>query len=63
MKLIGGARSEKADISLFNELVQLLGGVKPRTQIDDALGGVLELIDGFLSANCEFCEGKLRIAE
>jgi hypothetical protein len=61
--LIGGARSEKADISLFNELVQLPRGVKPRIQIDDALDGVLKLMDGFLSADCEFCEGKLRMAQ
>jgi hypothetical protein len=53
--LIGGTRSEKADISLFNELIQLLRGVKPRAQIDDTLGGVLKLIDSFLSADCEFC--------
>ena len=61
MKLIVGARSEKADISLFNELVQLPRGVKLRIQIDDALDGILKLIGGFLSADCEFCEIKLRI--
>jgi hypothetical protein len=51
--MIGSARSEKADVSLFNELVQLPRGVMPRTRVDDARGGVLELIDAFFSAICE----------
>jgi len=58
--MIGSARSEKADVSLFNELVQLPRGVKPRTRVDDARGGVLELIDVFFSAICELYQGKLR---
>jgi hypothetical protein len=62
LKLIGGARSEKADISLFNELVQLLRGVKPGAQTDDTVDGVLKLIDSIFSADCEFCEGKLGMA-
>jgi hypothetical protein len=51
--MIGSARSEKADVSLFNELVQLPRGVMPRTRVDDARGGVLKLIDVFFSAICE----------
>jgi hypothetical protein len=57
--MIGSARSEKADVSMFDDLIQLLGGVNDGTPIDDALGRVLKLIDMFLSTVCEFCQGKV----
>jgi hypothetical protein len=59
-KMIGSARSEKADVSMFDDLVQLLGGVTKGggTPIDDALGRVLKLVDMLLSTVCEFCRGK-----
>jgi len=60
--MIGSARSEKADVSLLNDLVQFPGGVqKGGTPIDDALGRVLKLIDMFLSTVCEFYEGKVTL--
>jgi hypothetical protein len=63
--MIGSARSEKADVSMFDDLVQLPGGVTKGggTPIDDALGRVLNLVDMFLSTVCEFCEGNVRSGE
>jgi hypothetical protein len=60
--MIGGARSEKADVSLSDDIVELLGGVqKGGTPIDDALGSLLELIDMILSTVCEFYKGCVRV--
>jgi hypothetical protein len=57
---IGTARREEADVSPFDELVELPRRVRSGTHINDALGGALQFMDMLLSTDCKFCGWKLR---
>lgn len=58
MNGIGTARREEADVSPFDELVELPRRVGSGAHIDDAFGSALKLMDMLLSTVCKFYREK-----